>query len=92
MLIAIDYDETWSKDPSFWRRFCNLARSCGHKVIMVTNRQGDSGDVRELRVLRTSVTEIIFAQEGPKRNAARARGYRPHIWIDDKPSTVDHGL
>lgn len=92
MLIAIDYDDTWSKDPVFWRSFCRHAAGAGHRVIMVTNRQGDARDVRELRSLRSCVCEIIFAQEGPKRNAARARGYRPHVWIDDNPSTVDHGL
>lgn len=92
MVIAIDYDATWTQDPAFWRRFCKMARSCGHKVIMVTNRQGTSSDVKELTLIRASVTEVIFAQEGPKRHAARARGYRPHVWIDDNPSTVDHGL
>ncbi len=92
MLIAIDYDATWTQDPSFWRKFCRQATVAGHRVIMVTNRQGDSADVRELRVLRSCVCEIIFAQNGPKRRAARARGYRPHVWIDDNPKTVDSGL
>ncbi len=92
MLIAIDYDDTFTQDPAFWRRFCRMAMAAGHKVIMVTNRQGTHHDVSELRNLRRCLHEIIFAQHGPKRHAARARGYRPHVWIDDNPSTVDFGL
>ncbi len=92
MLISIDYDATWTQDPAFWRKFCRMANTAGHKVILVTNRQGTAADVRELRGLRAHCHEIIFAKEGPKRRAAKARGYRPHIWIDDNPSTVDYGL
>lgn len=92
MVIAIDYDDTFTQDPAFWRRFCMMAMGSGHHVILVTNRQGTRQDARELQRLRGCVREIIFAQEGPKRYAARVRGYDPHVWIDDNPSTVDYGL
>lgn len=92
MVIAIDYDDTFTKDPPFWRRFCKMAMGAGHHVILVTNRQGTQRDVCELRNLRSCLHEIIFAQHGSKRYAARARGYEPHVWIDDNPRTVDYGL
>lgn len=92
MLIAIDYDATWTQDPPFWRQFCKMVVSRGHQVICVTNRTGDTADCIALAGVRRCVTEIIFAGPLPKRKAAHRRGKRPHVWIDDNPSTIDHGL
>lgn len=92
MLIAIDYDDTWTKDPPFWQQFCQIVVRRGHQVICVTNRQGTTRDCHELSSVRTCVTEVIFAGTLPKRKAAHKRGKRPHVWIDDNPSTIDFGL
>ncbi len=92
MIISIDYDETWTLDPPFWQRFCRQAVRSGHMVILVTNRPGTAFDCKELRKNVSGwVSEIVFAGTSPKRAAAAARGFRPDVWIDDLPLTVENG-
>lgn len=92
MIISIDFDKTWTADPPLWKHFSRIVKQRGHQVILVTNRLGMKRDVRDLAGVRLHVDEIVFAGPGPKRDAARLRGYDPDVWIDDNPSTVDYGL
>ena len=93
MIISIDYDDTWSADPSLWKEIARRARERGHKVILVTNRMGsrrDAGDV--WRSAGDHVSQIIFAGMGPKRAAALGAGYDVDVWIDNAPETVAGGM
>jgi hypothetical protein len=38
MMIALDYDQTFSLDPEFWEKFVNLAQFAGHDIRIVTVR------------------------------------------------------
>lgn len=38
MLIALDYDETYAKDPDFWLAFVQLCEQRGHTVVVATMR------------------------------------------------------
>lgn len=38
MVIAIDYDETWTADPALFASFADMARAAGHTPIIVTGR------------------------------------------------------
>ena len=39
MLIALDYDETYTADPVLWDRFIGDANDHGHTVWIVTARR-----------------------------------------------------
>ena len=38
MIIALDYDDTYDRDPPFWDQVIAAAARCGHTVIVVTMR------------------------------------------------------
>ncbi len=93
MIISIDFDETWTQDPDAWRAFARLLRGRGHTVIVTTNRYPIPIGVQEVyRAVATSaVADIIFAGAKPKREAARERGHRVDVWVDDAPEMVIWG-
>jgi hypothetical protein len=90
VIISIDFDGTWTRDPPAWRAFAKMLDRRGHTVIVTTNRYDVpffSGQVR--RAVGTSaVREVIFAGAKPKRQAARERGYKVDVWVDDIPEMV----
>ena len=38
MIIALDYDDTYDRDPALWNHLIGLATSRGHSVVIVTMR------------------------------------------------------
>lgn len=38
MIISLDYDNTYTRDPKFWLEFVKRSIDCGHTVICVTMR------------------------------------------------------
>ncbi len=87
MIVAFDYDGTWSADPTVFAAVVAAFRDRGHVCLIVTNR-GPTEGAAELA--RTGLP-IIFANHGPKRAAARAVGHEVDVWIDDNPILVDKG-
>jgi len=84
MLIAIDFDGTYSLDPSFWDLFIDSATYKGYTVICVTMRYKKEG-AEIKRALAGKVKEIIFTGRKAKRKFAHNHGYYPDIRIDDSP-------
>ena len=39
LTIAIDYDDTYTADPSFWNKVIELAKDHGHNMICITARR-----------------------------------------------------
>lgn len=91
MIIAIDYDWTYTADPELFNKIIGLFQDKGHTVICVTGRQG--GTVMAQPVL-DSIGKIIgehrciFAGTEWKAVAAKNRGYNVNIWIDDMPGMI----
>lgn len=93
MIVSIDFDGTWTEDPVAWRAFAKMLVRRGHTVIVTTNRDdipGFSNEVYET-VGTSAVKEVIFAGAKPKRQAARERGYKVDVWVDDMPEMVVFG-
>jgi hypothetical protein len=90
VIISIDFDETWTQDPEAWRTFARLLQRRGHTVIVTTNRYPLPLVAQEVyaSVRTKAVRDIIFAGAKPKREAARERGYRVDVWVDDTPEMV----
>lgn len=83
MLIAIDYDMTWTADRVLWEDFVTLAEARGHEIVVVTWRRTPPVVVLKQR--------IICCAYRPKREVLKEQGLNPAIWIDDLPLSIDTG-
>ncbi|SEF31323.1 hypothetical protein ABL840_09265 [Variovorax sp. NFACC27] len=87
MLIALDFDGTFTADPDLWLSFIASSRSRGHQVCVVTMRdEFEAEDVH--RQLLGKVDRIVFTARHAKLPFLEARGITPHIWIDDMPCWI----
>jgi len=73
MLIALDYDGTYTADPDLWDSFIAKAQSNGHEVKIVTMRFPSEP-------IENAPVEVIYTSRKAKYNAIPAQ-----IWIDDTP-------
>lgn len=83
MLIALDYDDTFTKDPDLWIDFIKKANLKDHKIICVTMRYSDEGE----EVLKSigKYCEVIFTSRNAKLQYLSERNIFPDVWIDDNP-------
>lgn len=88
MIIALDYDETYTRDPKFWDHFVDYATFKGHKVYMVTLRHFQRGRVPK-HIEEFMI--VIYCNGLPKRLVTNEKGIHIDIWIDDSPATIDKG-
>lgn len=89
MIIAFDYDGTWTRAPETFRQVVALFQAAGHTCILVTGRMQEHGYGNEVRAAIGDLMPVIFAKHGEwKRDAARAAGYEVDVWIDDRPEYV----
>ena len=84
MLIALDYDGTYTADPELWDSFIALSRERGHRVIIATMRYPT--ELSGISSLIDKVDDIIFTSRKAKKPFVIASiNENPHIWIDDNP-------
>ena len=84
MLIALDYDGTYTADPVLWLDFVKRAQSRGHAVICVTMRYDH--ETLDMCLKLQSLVDVIFSSRQAKLPFLNARGVFPDIWIDDSPN------
>lgn len=93
MLIALDYDGTYTADPELWRAFIRNAQARGHQVFIVTMRHGidhvqsEHHDVE--RQLAGLADRIVYTGRAAKRPRMEFLGHQVQIWIDDQPHWVN---
>jgi len=88
MLIALDYDGTYTADPELWLLFINQAQKHGHTIICATMRSPQEGV--DICMKLQSKVEIIYTARKAKRLALESRSIFPDIWIDDSPDWLFH--
>lgn len=88
MLFAVDYNNTWSKDPEFFRALIRMMRGHGHEAVLVTSRSPDGVLAQEVEDMAGDVIPIVFADDHWKREAALEAGYDVDVWIDDRPGGI----
>ena len=76
MIIALDYDQTYTADPVLWDRFINAAQSQGHDVQIVTMRYPHE-PIPDL-----GLTVVYTGRQ------AKSRHFKADIWIDDSPGWI----
>ncbi len=87
MLLALDYDETYTRDPIFWDNVITLAKQRGHSVICATMRFEHEG-CEVVAALKDKVEAIIFTGRRAKWGVVYDAGYMPSVWIDDSPNWI----
>ena len=76
MLIALDYDKTYTVDPVLWDDFVQIAQNRGHVVKIVTMRRPDEAII-------DAPVEVVYTSRKAKAAVVNA-----DIWIDDSPHWV----
>jgi len=89
MLIAIDYDETYTRDPGTWNSVILLLKRLGHRVVCVTSRSNTHDNRTALGNILPLDIHVIFCNYNAKAEMTRKAGYHVDIWIDDNPYTID---
>jgi len=77
MLIALDYDKTYTADPVLWDEFIRSAQARGHTVKIVTMRY-------ESEAIISPPVEVIYTSRNAKSGYLKA-----DIWIDDSPHWIN---
>jgi hypothetical protein len=88
MIIALDYDDTYTRDPEFWDQVVALAKSRGHMVVCATMRSKAEG-TQVVRDLYSKVDQIYFTDRKAKWDyVTKKLGVTPSVWIDDNPYLI----
>lgn len=90
MKIALDWDETITRNPEFWKKFVRLCRHNNVDVRIVTmryRREVDSDNEMGDFVFNTGIPVICTDRE-QKRAALHGNAWYPDIWIDDSPEYI----
>ncbi len=88
MLIALDYDGTFTSDTGRWKEFISLMKEAGHSFVCVTSRAGTDENKQLLGEHIGKLMPIIFCNHQPKIKKCTQLGYRIDVWIDDRPHTI----
>jgi hypothetical protein len=81
MIIAIDYDFTYTKDKDFWLWFIRGAHEKGHIVLCVTMRSEDN----PVCAFLSDVVDVIYTSSKAKIPFMKKQGIIADIFIDDNP-------
>lgn len=87
MLISLDYDNTYTEDPSFWKEFIVSAKNRGHIVMVITARNEftHGGEIEK----EIPGIEVIYTNGEPKKEFCNMNDIpEPAIWIDDMPHLI----
>lgn len=89
MIIALDYDQTFTRDPKMWGVFLELAYAMGHEVFIVTMRESASSvESIEEKVADCTHSGVLYTNRRAKIDDLRDRRIEVDIWIDDNPSWI----
>jgi hypothetical protein len=80
--IALDYDDTFTRDPELWSAFVKMAQTRGHEVMIVTMR-----DPRE-PVAEDMPCEVIYTGHKAKKKFLERWDITIDVWIDDSPHWI----
>jgi hypothetical protein len=91
MIIALDYDDTYSAAPELWDEFIDACERRGHDVICVSCRRDTDENREECKIAKLVHHAHYFTALSPKRWFMEQRGIKVDVWIDDLPECVKEG-
>lgn len=83
ILIALDYDGTYTADAGLWDAFIANCEARGHRVVCITMRHPHEAI--------SPPCEVIYTGRKAKLAHAASIGLVPKIWIDDMPELLFQG-
>ena len=84
MNIALDFDDTYTRDPEFWDEFIQSALTKGHDIRIVTFRKSRMTDP----MLDKIGIPVIYTEFTQKRVFTNKLGWIVDVWIDDSPEFI----
>lgn len=88
MIIALDYDRTYTKDRSLWNRFIIDAKTSGHQIICVTMRYDNEDEhIYDLTGFDISIP-IYYTGRKSKAPFMQKFDIKIDVWIDDDPMWI----
>lgn len=87
MKIALDFDDTYTRDPQLWDIFILACKTNDHDIRIVTFRHKD-GINYDLRKAIGDKIPVIYTGAHRKRGFCAAMGFFPDVWIDDMPEII----
>ena len=94
LIIAIDFDDTFTASPGLFAEFIRLAKARGHQAYIVSARidtEENTDYINELLDEEDCQCPIVFSNRGSKIHAMELREIKVDIWIDDQPRKLVHG-
>jgi len=89
MIIALDFDETYTCDPILWNNFIKNAMLRDHHIYCVTFRHVHEGlEVMQSVGQYVGVSNVIFTGRKAKRKFCGDMGVYIDVWIDDSPEYI----
>ena len=90
MRIALDYDDTYTRDPLMWNWFCQQALDRGHEVWCVSARDQNDMDDPIMTVGRViGADKCVGTAMKPKRTYMwKEKDVYIDVWIDDSPEYI----
>ena len=87
MIIALDYDDTYTRDPDTWNAIARILHIAGHIVIGVTMRHPAEASGMHSSY-DEAVDRIYFTGRKAKQAFMRDLGVLVDVWIDDRPDFI----
>jgi len=84
MRIALDFDDTYTRDPTLWNRFIISALARGHDIRIVTFRKSTMTDP----ALDIMPIPVIYTEYQQKRQFTNNMNWIVDVWIDDSPEFI----
>ena len=88
LVIAVDFDGTYTADPTLWQNFILAARARGHLVYVVTSRSFFAANQDIFDAVEGVAHHIYFTSGELKQEYMDGIGIAVDIWIDDKPEKI----
>ena len=83
VIIGLDFDGTYDRDPYLWNQLIELAVARGHSVVIVTMRHE-----HEPVALVGIDVPVYYTGRQAKVPHLAGLGIDVHVWIDDDPHAL----
>lgn len=87
MIIALDYDETFTRCPVGWSTAMAWMKHHGHTIIGCTMRTPAEREGMDDRYFDVC-SAVHFSSRQGKREYLASKSILPHVWIDDTPEFI----
>lgn len=88
MTIALDFDETYNRNPWMWDRVIDTMRNNGQLVVLATYRHPVEDYDPLFDRLKQNNVVVIFTDGKAKKPFLEAIGIKVDVWIDDNPKSI----